>query len=272
MAAMPRVRRPREAEPAWGPDWQAYVYERANPRGPAPGVLAARRRLPAMARGHGATPLSHEVLESALAEGRGRPDRPMSQPFRLAQGGLIDRSRTLRFRFDGRALEGHAGDSLAVGAARERRPAGRAELQVPPPARHPQRRLARSRMRWCVSARAARAEPNCRATMVPLRDGLVAASQNRWPSLALDLMALNGWLSPIFPAGFYYKTFKWPAAVLDPALRAADPPRRGPGRGAAGAGSRPLREAPRRIATCWWSAAGRPVSPPRSPPAAAARG
>ena len=57
-----------------------------------------------------------------------------------------------------------------------------------------------------------RAEPNCRATMVPLQDGLVAASQNRWPSLAFDLMAVNGWLSPLFPAGFYYKTFKWPAS------------------------------------------------------------
>jgi heterotetrameric sarcosine oxidase delta subunit len=27
------VRRPRQAEPAWGPEWLAYVYQRANPRG-----------------------------------------------------------------------------------------------------------------------------------------------------------------------------------------------------------------------------------------------
>ena len=57
-------------------------------------------------------------------------------------------------------------------------------------------------------------------------------------------MAVNGWLSPLLPAGFYYKTFKWPARVLDPGLRAPDPARGRPRRGAAGARSRPLRQAP----------------------------
>ena len=162
----------------------------------------------------------------------------MSQPFRLAQGGLIDRGRTLRFRFDGRALEGHAGDSLAAALlANGIRLVGRS--------------FKYHRPRGILSAgceepnalvrlgEGPRAEPNCRATMVPLQDGLVAQSQNRWPSLALDLMALNGWLSPIFPAGFYYKTFKWPAAAwtglyehlirraagLGEAARAPDPDR-----------------------------------------------
>lgn len=51
------------------------------------------------------------------------------------------------------------------------------------------------------------AEPNSRATTAELYDGLVATSQNRWPSLALDAGALAGMLSPLFPAGFYYKTF-----------------------------------------------------------------
>ena len=53
-------------------------------------------------------------------------------------------------------------------------------------------------------------EPNRRATEVVLYEGLVAKSQNRWPSLNYDLGAINDLLSPFFPAGFYYKTFMWP--------------------------------------------------------------
>ncbi len=37
----------------------------------------------------------------------------MTQPFRLAAGGRIDRNRTLHFLFDGREYEGHPGDTLA---------------------------------------------------------------------------------------------------------------------------------------------------------------
>ena len=36
----------------------------------------------------------------------------MSQSHRIS-GGQIDRSRTLRFTFDGQAFEGHPGDTLA---------------------------------------------------------------------------------------------------------------------------------------------------------------
>ena len=53
-------------------------------------------------------------------------------------------------------------------------------------------------------------EPNRRVTEVVLYEGLVAKSQNRWPSLNYDLGAINDLLSPFFPAGFYYKTFMWP--------------------------------------------------------------
>src|SRR5262249_37750629 len=59
-------------------------------------------------------------------------------------------------------------------------------------------------------ARGARTEPNARATTIELYDGLVAASQNRWPSLAFDVGAISGALSRVLPAGFYYKTFMWP--------------------------------------------------------------
>ena len=60
-------------------------------------------------------------------------------------------------------------------------------------------------------ARGARTEPNVRATTTELYDGLIAASQNRWPSLAFDVGAASGMLSRLLPAGFYYKTFMWPA-------------------------------------------------------------
>ena len=50
-------------------------------------------------------------------------------------------------------------------------------------------------------------------------------SQNRWPSLRYDLLSVNQLFSPIFVAGFYYKTFMWPAkfweAIYEPPIRRA---------------------------------------------------
>jgi methylglutamate dehydrogenase subunit C len=139
----------------------------------------------------------------------------ITQPMRLATGGLIDRTRRLHFRFDGRAFEGHPGDTLASALLA-----------------HGVRLLGRSfkyhRPRGIVAAGAdepnalielgsgARLEPNTPATQVELYDGLVASSQNRWPSLRFDVMALNSVLAPLLPAGFYYKTFMWPASFWEP--------------------------------------------------------
>ncbi len=71
----------------------------------------------------------------------------------------------------------------------------------------------------------ARREPNTRATDIELYDGLEATSQNRWPSLRFDVQAINGLFSPLFVAGFYYKTFMWPASfwekVYEPMIRRA---------------------------------------------------
>ena len=55
--------------------------------------------------------------------------------------------------------------------------------------------------------------PNLRATEVELYDGLVATSQNRWPSLRFDVGAINDLLAPLIGAGFYYKTFMGPELV-----------------------------------------------------------
>src|SRR5688500_4814420 len=71
----------------------------------------------------------------------------------------------------------------------------------------------------------ARREPNTRATVVELFGGLEAASQNRWPSLAFDLLSINGLISPALVAGFYYKTVMWPASfwekLYEPLIRRA---------------------------------------------------
>ena len=53
-------------------------------------------------------------------------------------------------------------------------------------------------------------EPNVRATEIEIYAGLIATSQNNWPTLNFDFGSINDLLSPFFPAGFYYKTFMWP--------------------------------------------------------------
>ncbi len=71
----------------------------------------------------------------------------------------------------------------------------------------------------------ARVTPNLRATQVELYDGLIAESQNRWPSLQRDFGRINDAMSAFFPAGFYYKTFMWPRkawkALYEPLIRRA---------------------------------------------------
>ena len=56
-------------------------------------------------------------------------------------------------------------------------------------------------------------EPNSRATMVRIYEGLSAKSQNHWPSLETDLGAVTSYFSPLLPAGFYYKTFMGPSGA-----------------------------------------------------------
>jgi NADPH-dependent 2,4-dienoyl-CoA reductase/sulfur reductase-like enzyme len=130
---------------------------------------------------------------------------------RLPSGGLIDRTRRLRFSFDGRRHEGFAGDTLAAALLADGvRLVGRSFKYHRPRGvltAGPEEPNALVELRS-----GARCEPNTRATVVELYDGLEAQSQNRWPSLRFDLLALNGLFSPLLGAGFYYKTFMWPAA------------------------------------------------------------
>ena len=146
------------------------------------------------------------------------------QRFRCAEGGRIDRARPLAFTFDGRAYQGFAGDTLAsalvangvrlVGRSfKYHRPRGIFAAGADEP-----NALVRL-------GEGGRTEPNIRATEVELYDGLIACSQNRWPSLAHDLGAVIGLAAPLVPSGFYYKTFMWPPALwrrlYEPLIRRA---------------------------------------------------
>ena len=146
----------------------------------------------------------------------------MTQPFRTATGGHIDRGRTLQFRFDGHEYSGHPGDTLAsallangvrmVGRSfKLHRPRGIFSAGAEEPNALAELRLG------------ARREPNTRMTMTELYDGLQANSQNRYPSLRFDLLSLNNLFAPLLAAGFYYKTFMWPASfwekIYEPLIR-----------------------------------------------------
>ena len=133
-----------------------------------------------------------------------------SQPNRLTAGGRIKRDQTLDFVFDGKSYQGFAGDTLASALlANGVRLIGRS--------------FKYHRMRGIYSAgpeepnalvqlrHAALTEPNTRATMTELFEGLQATSQNRWPSLRWDWRAINQRFSALMPSGFYYKTFMYPA-------------------------------------------------------------
>jgi heterotetrameric sarcosine oxidase alpha subunit len=133
----------------------------------------------------------------------------MTQPFRLRDGGVIDCSRRLAFKFDGVDYAGYSGDTLAsallangvhlVGRSfKYHRPRGIFSAGSEEPNALVQ------------LGRGARTEPNVRATTQELYDGLTAASQNCWPSARFDVGAINDLASRLIPAGFYYKTFMWP--------------------------------------------------------------
>jgi len=147
------------------------------------------------------------------------------KPYRIpGRGRLIDRSRPLSFTFDGKRMQGYAGDTLASGLlANGQRLVGRSFKYHRPRGLVG---LGSEEMNALVGVgEGARHEPNLRATQVELHDGLVAVSQNRWPSLEFDVGALNNRLSRLFPGGFYYKTFMWPQALwkhlYEPIIRRA---------------------------------------------------
>jgi sarcosine oxidase subunit alpha len=128
---------------------------------------------------------------------------------RAAQGGRIDRSKPMRFRFDGKTYQGCAGDTLASAlVANGVRVAGRSFKY-----HRPRGLLAAGVEEPNVLVQLegdGTSTPNLRATEIELFDGLVARPVNCWPSAGFDLGAVNSLVGRFLPAGFYYKTFMWP--------------------------------------------------------------
>ena len=225
------IARPPDASVLSDAEWADFLYFRSNPKG----VLAERWR-----HTHGCgrffnclrDTLSDRILTTYKA-GEPRPGwakrtrraARMSQPFRLAGVGSIDRSRPLVFTFDGLDYQGYSGDTLAsalianglhlVGRSfKYHRPRGILSAGAEEP--NALVTLARG---------PGRVTPNLRATQIELYDGLRATSQNRWPSLKFDLGSVNDLFSPLFGAGFYYKTFMGPSwawrHIYEPMIRRA---------------------------------------------------
>ncbi len=144
----------------------------------------------------------------------------MAQSKRRASGGRVDRSRPLNFRFNGKTYEGFEGDTLASAliangvrvtarSFKYHRPRGIVGHGPEEPG-------------TLVELEGEDASGNRPATTVPLREGLSARSVNCWPSPDFDLGGINQLLSRFIPAGFYYKTFKWPNwHLFEPSIRKA---------------------------------------------------
>lgn len=138
--------------------------------------------------------------------------------------GLIDRSTPVSFSFDGQHYSGFAGDTLASALL-----ANDISLMA--------RSFKYHRPRGVLTAgseepnalvtigRGAGQEPNVRATVQEIYDGMEARSQNNWPSLDIDLMSVTDIAASFLGAGFYYKTFMWPRAfwekLYEPVIRRA---------------------------------------------------
>ncbi|MDC3257674.1 sarcosine oxidase subunit alpha family protein, partial [Candidatus Pelagibacter sp.] len=135
----------------------------------------------------------------------------MKNNLRVKTSKFIDETYRISFKFNGTLYHGFKGDTLAsallvngihlVGRSfKYHRPRGIMTAGSEEPNAIVQ-----------LHDNSSRTEPNVRATEVEIYEGLEASSQNCWPSVNFDIGAINNLLSPLLPAGFYYKTFMWPA-------------------------------------------------------------
>ena len=130
-------------------------------------------------------------------------------------------SQKVSFTFDGKKITGFKGDTIASALLRNNinlvgrsfkyhRPRGIYTCGIEEP-------------NALVQIISEHNEPNARATVKKIYEGMIVESQNRWPSLKMDIGAVNNLLSPIFSAGFYYKTFMGPKGfwkkIYEPIIR-----------------------------------------------------
>ena len=136
----------------------------------------------------------------------------MAKNLRIKSSNFIDETTNVSFKFNGKIYHGYKGDTLAsallangvhlIGRSfKYHRPRGIMTAGSEEPNAIVQ-----------VGNDKALTEPNVRATEIEIYDGLYATSQNCWPSVNFDIGGINNLLSPFLPAGFYYKTFMWPAS------------------------------------------------------------
>ena len=142
---------------------------------------------------------------------------------RLANHGrLINRSKAIKFTFNGKVMTGFEGDSLAASLlANDQMLMGRSFKY------HRPRGVVASGGEEPNALMNLGAEghfePNARATTTETFGGLTATSQNHFPSLEFDVGAINSKLARFLPAGFYYKMFIHPRSfwkhVYEPIIR-----------------------------------------------------
>ena len=136
----------------------------------------------------------------------------MTKNLRVKTSKFIDETYRISFKFNGKTYYGFKGDTLAsallandihlVGRSfKYHRPRGIMTAGSEEPNAIVQ-----------LHDNTSRTEPNVRATEIEIYEGLEASSQNCWPSVNFDIGGINNFLSPVLPAGFYYKTFMWPAS------------------------------------------------------------
>lgn len=145
--------------------------------------------------------------------------------FRIAGRGRVRHDRPVSFTFDGKTYHGVEGDTVASAliangvhlmgrSFKYHRPRG----PIAAGSEEPNALIGTRRGKG-------RFEPNTRATVQEIWNGLEASSQNKYPSLKFDIGAINDRAYMLFSAGFYYKTFMWPRAfwdkVYEPFIRAA---------------------------------------------------
>ncbi|MEP9370711.1 sarcosine oxidase subunit alpha [Mesorhizobium sp. KR1-2] len=145
--------------------------------------------------------------------------------YRIKGKGRVDQRKPVRFSFNGTTYTGYEGDTLAsallangvhlVGRSfKYHRPRGILSAG----SEEPNALVGTDRGNG-------RFEPNTRATVLEVFEGLNTTSQNHWPSLKRDVGAINDAMYMLFSAGFYYKTFMWPKSfwnkVYEPFIRGA---------------------------------------------------
>ena len=139
----------------------------------------------------------------------------MPKDLRINSSNFIDETTRVSFKFDGKTYYGFKGDTLASAliangihlvarSFKYHRPRGIMTAGSEEPNAIVQ-----------INGNTAYTEPNVRATEIEIYDGLEASSQNCWPNVNFDIGGINNILSPLLPAGFYYKTFMWPASFWE---------------------------------------------------------